>query len=346
MDVGEVLYTVLEVLIAVSCCLGNMLVILALWTSKSLQQPTFCLIVSLAVADFMVGSMAIPLAVLVDGRVRTSFYGCLFISCTIILLTLVSVLSLVAIAVDRFLRVYIPLRTTFTVCLRNFVLVMQLVIRRFRPSDKDAVRNLFSIGIREHIGPCFYRAMSSPFYLVITLALCVAGYLLGSVFGAVMLPGVWIGLVYYCCHKLYASFVREKLQTDMQDIPANYLSKPDDFFWVAEAEVDGRAQIMGMVAVVAKQSGKEKHAELFRMIISPSCRRMGLGLRLAQTVVDFCKERGISEVTLETSSTQTAAVALYKKLGFSQVLTHTETQAPFWIVTLAKVTVIRMKKHL
>lgn len=223
---------------------------------------------------------------------------------------------------------------------------MQLVIRRFRPSDKDAVRNLFSIGIREHIGPCFYRAMSSPFYLVITLALCVAGYLLGSMFGAVMLPGVWIGLVYYCCHKLYASFVREKLQTDMQDIPANYLSKPDDFFWVAEAEVDGRAQIMGMVAVVAKQSGKEKHAELFRMIISPSCRRMGLGLRLAQTVVDFCKERGISEVTLETSSTQTAAVALYKKLGFSQVLIHTETQAPFWIVTLAKVTVIRMKKHL
>lgn len=110
MDVDDVIYTVLEVLIAVSCCLGNMLVILALWTSKSLQQPTFCLIVSLAVADFMVGSMAIPLAVLVDGRVRTSFYGCLFICCVVILLTLVSVLSLVAIAVDRFLRVYIPLR--------------------------------------------------------------------------------------------------------------------------------------------------------------------------------------------------------------------------------------------
>uniref|UniRef100_A0A4W6E2I4 Adenosine A3 receptor n=1 Tax=Lates calcarifer TaxID=8187 RepID=A0A4W6E2I4_LATCA len=115
MTVSEVIYTFLEVLIAVSCCLGNMLVIFALWTSKSIQLPTFCLIVSLAVADFLVGCVAIPLAVVVDGRVETSFYGCLFISCMVILLTLVSVLSLVAIAVDRYLRVYIPLRYKRTV---------------------------------------------------------------------------------------------------------------------------------------------------------------------------------------------------------------------------------------
>ncbi|XP_042350690.1 adenosine receptor A1-like [Plectropomus leopardus] len=123
MDVGEVSYMLLEVLIAVSCCLGNMFVILALWTSKSIQQPTFCLIVSLAVADFMVGCVAIPLAVVVDGRVWTSFYGCLFISCVIILLTLVSVFFLMAIAVDRFLRVCIPLRYKRTVTQRHSWLV-------------------------------------------------------------------------------------------------------------------------------------------------------------------------------------------------------------------------------
>ncbi|XP_031157701.1 N-acetyltransferase family 8 member 3-like isoform X1 [Sander lucioperca] len=227
-----------------------------------------------------------------------------------------------------------------------FLLVMQLVIRRYRPSDKDAVLALFSIGIREHIRPCFHNAMTSPLYLAITLALCVTGYLLGSVLGAVVLAGAWVGLVYYCCHELYASYVREKLQTEMQDIPGNYLSRPDDCFWVAEAEVDGRAQIMGMVAVVAKQSGEERHGELFRMIISPSCRRVGLGFRMAQTVIDFCKERGFSRVVLETSSTQTAAVALYKKLGFSHILSHTETQAPLWIVTLAKVTVLQLEKLL
>ncbi|KAG7226712.1 hypothetical protein INR49_014060 [Caranx melampygus] len=119
MSVGEVIYTLLEVIIAVSCCLGNLLVILALWSSKSIQLPTFCLIVSLAVADFLVGCVAIPLAVLVDGRVKTSFHGCLFISCVLILLTLVSVLCLAAIAVDRYLRVYIPLRYKKTVTQRH-----------------------------------------------------------------------------------------------------------------------------------------------------------------------------------------------------------------------------------
>ncbi|CAK6952761.1 N-acetyltransferase 8-like 2 isoform X2 [Scomber scombrus] len=223
---------------------------------------------------------------------------------------------------------------------------MQLLIRRYRPSDKDTVLRLFSTGIQEHIGPCFHNAMTSPDYLTITLALCSAGYLLGSVLWAVVLPGVWVGLVYYCCHELYASYVRGRLRTDMQDIPGNYLSRPDDCFWVAEAEVDGRSQIVGIVAVVARQSGKEKYGELFRMIISPLCRRAGLGYRMTQTVVDFCKERGFSKVVLETSSTQTAAVALYKKLGFSHVLSHTKTEAPLWMITLTKVTVLKMEKHL
>ncbi|XP_022056350.2 adenosine receptor A1-like [Acanthochromis polyacanthus] len=124
MDAGKAVYTLVEALIAVSCCLGNLLVVLALWTSKSIRQPTYCLIVSLAVADFMVGCVAIPLAVVVDGRLATSFHACLFISCVVVLLTLVSVLCLLAIAVDRYLRVYIPLRYKRTVTQRHSYLVV------------------------------------------------------------------------------------------------------------------------------------------------------------------------------------------------------------------------------
>ncbi|XP_019952408.1 N-acetyltransferase 8-like 2 [Paralichthys olivaceus] len=223
---------------------------------------------------------------------------------------------------------------------------MQLVIRQYRPSDRDAVLDLFSVGIQEHIHPCFQNSMTSPHYLTITLALCAAGYHLGSVFGAVLLPGLWMGLVYYCCYEIYSGYVRMRLQTDMRDIPGNFQSRPDDCFWVAEAEIDGRVQIVGTVAVLAKQSGKERYGELLRMIISPVCRRVGLGCRMAQTVVDFCKERGFSKVSLETSSIQTSAVALYKKLGFCHVLSHIKPEAHPWIVMLANVTVLRMEKQL
>eukprot|EP00063_Salmo_salar_P014531 XP_013989366.1 PREDICTED: adenosine receptor A3-like [Salmo salar] len=119
MSGGEVAYTVLEVLIAVACCLGNVLVISAVWLSSSLRQPTFCFMVSLAVADFLVGSVAVPAAILVDGRVKISFNVCLFISCVEILLTLASVLFLLAISVDRYLRVFIPLRYKRTVTERR-----------------------------------------------------------------------------------------------------------------------------------------------------------------------------------------------------------------------------------
>ncbi|KAM4583455.1 N-acetyltransferase 8-like 2 [Fundulus diaphanus] len=223
---------------------------------------------------------------------------------------------------------------------------MQLVIRRYHPSDKDTVLSLFSAGIKEHIGPCFQKAMTSSFYLTITLSLGLVGYLLGSLLLALLLPAAWVGLIYCCCHELYAGYVAERLRTDMKDIVGNYLSRPDDCFWVAEAEVDGAAQVIGMVAVMSMESGNEKHGEMFRMIISPKSRRMGLGRRLTQTVVDFCKERGFSKVVLETTSTQMAAVALYKKLGFKVVASHREAHSPSWLVLLVQVTILKMEKLL
>ncbi|XP_056131443.1 adenosine receptor A1-like [Lampris incognitus] len=107
-----VAYTVLEVLIAVACCLGNALVVCAVCAGirKALREPTFCFLVSLAVADFLVGMAAVPLAVLLDGWVCVTPDLCLLLSCTVLVLTQASVLSLLAIAVDRYLRLHTPLR--------------------------------------------------------------------------------------------------------------------------------------------------------------------------------------------------------------------------------------------
>ncbi|XP_061590930.1 adenosine receptor A3-like [Cololabis saira] len=107
-----VAYTVLEVLIAVACCLGNLLVMCAVCAGiqDSLWEPTFSFLVSLAVADFLVGVAAVPLAVLLDGWVSLTPDLCLLLSCIVLVLTQASVLSLLAIAVDRYLRLHTPLR--------------------------------------------------------------------------------------------------------------------------------------------------------------------------------------------------------------------------------------------
>ncbi|XP_064176666.1 adenosine receptor A3-like [Anguilla rostrata] len=109
-SVARAVYVVLELLIAVMCCLGNLLAIWAVRASGSLQKPTFCFMASLAVADFLVGAVAIPVAVLLDGQVRTSFDSCLFVSCVMVLLVQASILMLLVIAVDRHLCVQMPLR--------------------------------------------------------------------------------------------------------------------------------------------------------------------------------------------------------------------------------------------
>ncbi|XP_034445314.1 adenosine receptor A1-like [Hippoglossus hippoglossus] len=107
-----VVYTVVEGLISVACCLGNMLVVCAVCVGlrDSLREPTFCFLVSLAVADFLVGVAAVPLAVILDGWVSLTPDLCLLLSCVVLVLTQASVLSLLAIAVDRYLRLHIPLR--------------------------------------------------------------------------------------------------------------------------------------------------------------------------------------------------------------------------------------------
>ncbi|MBN3282563.1 AA1R protein, partial [Polyodon spathula] len=106
----DVVYIVIEVVIAFVSCLGNLLVIGAVRLNHSLREPTFLFVVSLAVADLAVGAAVIPLAIILIAGLETHFYACLFLSCVILILTQSSILSLLAIALDRYLRVKIPVR--------------------------------------------------------------------------------------------------------------------------------------------------------------------------------------------------------------------------------------------
>ncbi|XP_036434282.1 adenosine receptor A1b [Colossoma macropomum] len=105
---AQALYMGMEVVIAVSSVLGNVMVVWAVKISKSLRDTTFCFIVSLAVADIAVGALVIPLAITISIGLQTHFYSCLLVACTVLVLTQSSILALLAIAIDRYLRVKIP----------------------------------------------------------------------------------------------------------------------------------------------------------------------------------------------------------------------------------------------
>ncbi|KAL6458394.1 hypothetical protein MHYP_G00336240 [Metynnis hypsauchen] len=228
--------------------------------------------------------------------------------------------------------------------------LLNIVIRKFQLSDHEAVTAIFRDGMEEHIIPSFTHAISQPLHITVTLCFFTVGYFLGggSVVLGLLAGGFWIGLLYYCCYEFYAGYARLKLNTDMWDIAGFYLSSPDNCFWVAEAEINGQPQIMGIVAVEAKElpDSGQKYGELFRMSVSSASRHTGLGWRLGQTVMNFCKERGFSKIVLQTTSTHIAAVALYYKMGFKLVQTHKQAEAPRWGLWLVGVSILRMEKIL
>ncbi|XP_059806602.1 adenosine receptor A1-like isoform X1 [Hypanus sabinus] len=101
-------YIGVEVLIAMASVLGNVLVCWAVWINRALRETTFCFVVSLALADIAVGTLVIPLAITISIGLETHFYSCLLFSCTVLVLTQSSILALLAIAIDRYLRVRVP----------------------------------------------------------------------------------------------------------------------------------------------------------------------------------------------------------------------------------------------
>lgn len=107
---AESLYIGMEVVIALASVIGNVMVVWAVKINKSLRDTTFCFIVSLALADIAVGALVIPLAITISIGLQTHFYSCLLVACTVLVLTQSSILALLAIAIDRYLRVKIPTR--------------------------------------------------------------------------------------------------------------------------------------------------------------------------------------------------------------------------------------------
>lgn len=102
-------YTVLEILVAVMAIIGNAMVICVFKRERRLRRRTNFYIVSLALADFFVGLLGIPFAVLASIGLPKNLYACLFTVSLLVVLCTISIFCLVAVSVDRYWAILYPL---------------------------------------------------------------------------------------------------------------------------------------------------------------------------------------------------------------------------------------------
>ncbi|KAK5852964.1 hypothetical protein PBY51_006794 [Eleginops maclovinus] len=121
----NVAYMAAEIVIAFLSTVGNLLVCAAVGLNRKLRTVTNYFLVSLAVADICVGGIAIPCAVLTDiGLPRYNFPLCLLMLSVLIMFTQSSIFSLLAVAVERYVAIFMPFRYNALMTPRNAVLVI------------------------------------------------------------------------------------------------------------------------------------------------------------------------------------------------------------------------------
>lgn len=97
----------------------------------------------------------------------------------------------------------------------------------------------------------------------------------------------------------------------------NYIENIDPrniLYLVAEIDDD----IIGMLSVERDMYSKTYHTGTLGMIILKNYRNIGLGSELIRLSIEWAKDNNLKKICLSCFSTNSAAIALYKKFGFKE----------------------------
>ncbi len=97
---------------------------------------------------------------------------------------------------------------------------------------------------------------------------------------------------------------------DVMNLREGYFSHDgQSALWVADYHDD----VIGMIGV---QKMSEHEAEIRRLRVRPQYRRKGLGTKLMETALGFCRHHGYLKVVLDVRVERGPAIALFQKFGF------------------------------
>ena len=133
----------------------------------------------------------------------------------------------------------------------------------------------------------------------------VRGYTPGAIGRVAELHGT-----YYAEHWNFGCFFEAKVATELSEFLERYDGQSDGFWSVSlNGRLEGSISIDGIHA-------SEEGAHLRWFIMSDALRGKGVGGRLMETAVDFCRDLNYEKVYLWTFAGLDAARHLYEKLGF------------------------------
>lgn len=85
------------------------------------------------------------------------------------------------------------------------------------------------------------------------------------------------------------------------------------------AEDEARILISGYAVAHLADHGMSLMGELESVVVAQASRRHGIGRQLCLAVLDWCRQRGASEIELEVRASSRPAVALYQSLQFNPI---------------------------
>lgn len=189
-------------------------------------------------------------------------------------------------------------------------------IRSYRSSDYVECREIFTEGMEQLINlvshvvfPKFlwYIAVVTVFAIAASIKWSIWIFILCVFISIILLALLYVN-VYIECWK----FINDCLKTDLLDIDKSYMSNKGSHMWVAQ----WNGKVVGMVGLIHNESHKPGVAELQRMSVSTTCRKMGIARKLLDQVIKHGRDERLEKIVLTTTSAQGPAIGLYKKYGF------------------------------